>query len=63
MAGKKVGLTFIPHLTPMIRGIHSTIYVDLIDKNTDVLPYFLKTYSNEPFVKSYQKASFQKHVV
>ena len=58
MAGQKVGLTFIPHLTPMIRGIHSTIYVDLIDKNTDVLPYFLKTYSNEPFVTILSEGEF-----
>jgi N-acetyl-gamma-glutamyl-phosphate reductase len=21
-----VGLTFVPHLTPMIRGIHATLY-------------------------------------
>jgi len=25
-AGKPVGLTFVPHLTPMIRGIHATLY-------------------------------------
>lgn len=25
-AGHTVGLTFVPHLTPMIRGIHSTLY-------------------------------------
>jgi len=24
-AGKKVGLTFVPHLTPAIRGIHATL--------------------------------------
>ncbi|MBO3716251.1 MAG: N-acetyl-gamma-glutamyl-phosphate reductase [Candidatus Accumulibacter sp.] len=26
MAGEPVGLTFVPHLTPMIRGIHATLY-------------------------------------
>ncbi len=25
-AGSQVGLTFVPHLTPMIRGIHATLY-------------------------------------
>lgn len=25
-AGRQVGLTFVPHLTPMIRGIHATLY-------------------------------------
>src|SRR3569623_131885 len=26
LAGRKIGLTFVPHLVPMIRGIHSTLY-------------------------------------
>ena len=29
MAGQCVGLTFVPHLTPMIRGIHATLYARL----------------------------------
>ena len=29
MAGEPVGLTFVPHLLPIIRGIHTTLYVDL----------------------------------
>ena len=28
-AGQSVGLTFVPHLTPMIRGIHATLYGQL----------------------------------
>src|SRR5690606_6964387 len=28
-AGREVGLTFVPHLTPMIRGIHSTLYAQV----------------------------------
>ncbi|HAO70884.1 MAG TPA: N-acetyl-gamma-glutamyl-phosphate reductase, partial [Gammaproteobacteria bacterium] len=31
--GKPIGLTFVPHLVPMIRGMESTIYVDLLDGN------------------------------
>ncbi len=31
IAGKPVGLTFVPHLTPMIRGIHATLYARLND--------------------------------
>ena len=50
-AGAKVGLTFIPHLVPMIRGIFATIYVDLIDQNTNIRPYYEKVYSSERFVK------------
>ncbi len=50
IAGQEVGLTFVPHLVPMIRGIHATIYVDLVDPSVDVRPYFEKAYSNENFV-------------
>jgi len=31
-AGGDVGLTFIPHLTPMIRGIHATLYAAPVGK-------------------------------
>lgn len=48
--GKEVGLTFVPHLTPMIRGIHATIYVDLLDSNTDVDKVFNDAYTDEGFV-------------
>jgi N-acetyl-gamma-glutamyl-phosphate reductase len=30
IAKKSVGLTFVPHLTPMIRGIHATLYGQLV---------------------------------
>jgi N-acetyl-gamma-glutamyl-phosphate reductase len=33
VCGKPVGLTFVPHLTPMIRGIHATLDATL---NTDI---------------------------
>ena len=51
MAGKTIGLTFVPHLLPMIRGIEATIYVDLLDSDIDVRPYFKNAYQNEEFVK------------
>jgi len=51
MAGGPVGLTFVPHLLPMIRGIEATVYVDLLDTSVDVRPYFEKAYANEEFVK------------
>jgi N-acetyl-gamma-glutamyl-phosphate reductase len=34
----------------MIRGIHATVYVDLLDENIDVKPFFVEAYSNEQFV-------------
>lgn len=51
MAGEDVNFTFVPHLLPMIRGIEATIYVDLLDNEIDVRPYFEKAYKNEKFVK------------
>ncbi len=48
-AGKKVGLTFVPHLTPMIRGIHATLYATL-NKQVDLQALFESRYKDEPFV-------------
>ncbi|MEJ6558540.1 MAG: N-acetyl-gamma-glutamyl-phosphate reductase [Candidatus Thioglobus sp.] len=50
LAGEPVNFTFVPHLVPMIRGMQATIYVDLLDESIDIRPYFVDTYSNEPFV-------------
>lgn len=50
-AGRPVGLTFVPHLTPMIRGIHATLYSilkDPVDRGLQAL--FEERYANEPFV-------------
>lgn len=49
VAGKAVGLTFVPHLTPMIRGIHATLYAR-ITLETDFQKLFEDRYRNEPFV-------------
>jgi N-acetyl-gamma-glutamyl-phosphate reductase len=48
-AGHEVGLTFVPHLVPMIRGIHATLYGRLT-KEVDLQALFEKRYANEPFV-------------
>jgi N-acetyl-gamma-glutamyl-phosphate reductase len=48
-AGREVGLVFIPHLTPMIRGIHATLY-GRIAKEMDFQALFEKRYAHEPFV-------------
>jgi len=49
VAGKPVGLTFVPHLTPMIRGIHATLYGKLT-RETDLQALFEQRYANEHFV-------------
>jgi N-acetyl-gamma-glutamyl-phosphate reductase len=48
-AGRSVGLTFVPHLTPMIRGIYATLYAR-IKKNIDFQRLFEERYRGEPFV-------------
>lgn len=49
MAGRPVRLVFTPHLTPMIRGIHATLYARL-SGSSDLQALFEKRYANEPFV-------------
>jgi N-acetyl-gamma-glutamyl-phosphate reductase len=49
VAGKSVGLVFVPHLTPMIRGIHATLY-GRITREVDFQQLFEKRYAGEPFV-------------
>jgi len=48
--GASVGLTFVPHLAPMIRGIHATLYARLIDSAMDLQAVFENRYQQEPFV-------------
>ena len=50
VTGSSVGLTFVPHLTPMIRGIHATLYARLIDSAVDLQAMFENRYQQEPFV-------------
>ena len=45
-----VGLTFVPHLVPMIRGIHATLYATLVDSTADLQGLFTQRYADEPFV-------------
>lgn len=50
IAGETVGLTFVPHLTPMIRGIHATLYGQLQADAKDLQALFEQRYAQEPFV-------------
>jgi N-acetyl-gamma-glutamyl-phosphate reductase len=51
IAERPVGLTFIPHLMPMIRGIHATLYGVLKDPvGPDLQALFEQRYRDEPFV-------------
>lgn len=49
-AHPQAGLTFVPHLLPMIRGIHATLYATLRDPAGDLQTVFEERYAAEPFV-------------
>lgn len=52
LTSDKLGLLFTPHLVPMIRGMHSTLYARLnreVD-NVTLQALFEDAYKNEPFV-------------
>ncbi len=44
-----VGLTFVPHLLPMIRGIHATLYAS-VASDLDWQALYETAYADEPFV-------------
>ncbi|GAA4329736.1 N-acetyl-gamma-glutamyl-phosphate reductase [Pigmentiphaga soli] len=50
--GGPVGLTFVPHLTPMVRGMHSTLYARIAPeaRGVDFQALYEQRYANEPFV-------------
>ncbi len=50
VSGGKVGLTFVPHLVPMVRGIEATLYARLHVDAGDVQALFEQAYADEPFV-------------
>ena len=52
IAGRPVGLTFIPHLVPMIRGMFTTLYARILPeaRDTDFQALYAQRYQNEPFV-------------
>ncbi len=50
LAKKPVSLTFVPHLLPMVRGIHATLYATVIDSSVDLQQLYESRYQNELFV-------------
>ncbi len=58
----EVGLTFVPHLVPMIRGIHATCYAKLKDKKkstpAQLQSLYEKQYADEVFVDVMPAGSF-----
>jgi N-acetyl-gamma-glutamyl-phosphate reductase len=50
IANTDVSLTFVPHLLPMTRGIHSTLYAELSAEIADIQALYEQRYADEPFV-------------
>jgi len=51
IANSDVSLTFVPHLVPMTRGIHSTLYAQLRSgADIDIQSLYEQRYADEPFV-------------
>ena len=51
VASGDVGLTFVPHLVPMIRGIEASLYATIpADFATDLQQLYMQRYADEPFV-------------
>ncbi len=69
LAGKKIEVTFVPHLLPLNRGILETIYVRLSPKslpvrqagktkNQKLIAFYTKFYKNEPFIRIKKQDQF-----
>ncbi len=48
--GEPAQLTFVPHLLPVVRGIHSTLYATLNRADVDLQSLFEQRFAGEPFV-------------
>ena len=49
VAQQPIDITFVPHLLPMIRGIHATLYA-MMQTDVDLQACYQARYANEPFV-------------
>ena len=53
IAGREVSVTFAPHLVPMVRGMHSTLYAELTDSAVtleEIQSLYEQRFEDEPFV-------------
>lgn len=64
LSGAKIGLTFVPHLLPLDRGILETIYVRKIKNPKSKIKNFIGLYKNfykkEPFVRIRDEGVFPR---
>jgi len=52
IAGRELGVMFVPHLVPMSRGLLATVYLDLADPMTtaEAVALYKQRFADEPFV-------------
>jgi N-acetyl-gamma-glutamyl-phosphate reductase len=62
IAGSAVSTLFTPHLTPMDRGILSTIYVRSSKPASELMDAWREAYADAPFVKVVDHLPATKHV-
>lgn len=48
--GESASVTFVPHLLPIGRGIHSTLYATLLNTEVDLQALYEERFRDEPFV-------------
>ncbi len=53
IAGGSIGLSFVPHLVPLTRGIYTTIHADTTTDCTEeaVFDAYLESYADAPFIR------------
>ncbi|MBN1405552.1 MAG: N-acetyl-gamma-glutamyl-phosphate reductase [Candidatus Omnitrophica bacterium] len=63
-AKKNITALFVPHLSPMKRGILATVYVSMNKKNdfacADIIKWYKAFYKNAPFVRIYEEGTLPK---
>jgi N-acetyl-gamma-glutamyl-phosphate reductase len=64
LAGKRIAVTFVPHLLPLNRGILATVYIKKSqkskDKSKNLLQLYKRFYKNEPFIRIKEEGSFPR---
>ncbi len=58
VSGSPVAVTFVPHLLPIVRGIHATLFARLQGPAGDLQALYEDFYSNEPFVDVLPRGTF-----
>ena len=62
LAGRKIPMTFVPHLAPMNRGLYATLYVTLAKRISEasLRSLYERQYEEEPFIRILPKGSWPR---